>query len=268
LIDERILALEAAARKSTPAALIDAANAPRTMDRQVLDFYEANKNQLNQPFGAVSSQIRDYLDRQANENAHRHYINSLRVKYQAVALLEPYRDQVAPTGPLRGSGNAPVTIIEFSDFQCPFCGRFAPVVQDALKKYPSQVRLIYRHFPLTELHPNAQKSAEAAVCARNQGKFWEMHDLLFAEQAYLSIDALKEKAKRLGLDSAIFNECLDSGNSADAVRLDAAAGQKLGITGTPATFVNGRLIRGTATLDELSAVIDDELRRAVLTARR
>jgi protein-disulfide isomerase len=137
-----------------------------------------------------------------------------------------------------------------------------------LKKYPTQVRLIYRHYPLTGLHPNAQKSAEAAVCAQNQGKFWEMHDLLFVEQAYLTIDALKEKAKRLGLDTAIFGECLDSGKSADAVRLDAEAGQKLGITGTPATFVNGRLIHGTATFDELSAVIDDELRRAAPTARR
>jgi protein-disulfide isomerase len=106
------------------------------------------------------------------------------------------------------------------------------------------------------------------LCAQDQGKFWEMYDTMFAEQNALGVDALKENAKRLGLDTAIFDECLDSGKSEQAIQVDARAAEALGITGTPASFINGRLVNGTASVDQLSRIIDDELRRAVLTARR
>lgn len=268
LIDDRVLSLEAAARNSTPAALLDAAKPPVISDLQLHAFYDANKRQINQPFDAVAEQIREYLGKQATEGAQRRYLNSLWDKYHAVALLEPYRDAVAATGPRRGPQEAPVALVEFSDFQCPYCGKFFAVLSGALKKYPTQVRLIYRHFPLSELHPNAQKAAEAAACAEEQGKFWEMHDLLFADQVHLGVEALKERAKRLDLDTGRFNECLDSGQSAPAVRLDAAAGEALGLSGTPATFVNGRFVEGNVSIEELSAVIDDELRRASPAARR
>jgi len=268
LIDERVLALEGAARKSTPAALNAAVKSADVTDPQVQSFYDSNKAQIRQPYESIAPKIKEFLKKQADQEARRRYLDSLRAKYQAVTILEPLREAVAATGPVRGPVEAPVTIIEFSDFQCPFCGQFAPTLHEILAKYPKQVRLVYRHLPVTKLHPNAEKAAEAAVCAQDQGKFWEMYDTLFAEQNALGVDALKEKAKRLGLDTAIFDECLDSGKSEQAIQADARAAEALGITGTPASFINGRLVNGTASVDQLSRIIDDELRRAVLTARR
>jgi protein-disulfide isomerase len=130
-----------------------------------------------------------------------------------------------------------------------------------LAAYPKQVRLIYRNLPLTTLHPNAQKAAEAAQCARDQNKFWEMHDLLFAEQTSLSVDALKEKARRIGLDTTVFNDCLDSGKSSAAIAADTREADELGLTGTPASFINGRFTSGAVTESDLKDLIEDELRR-------
>jgi protein-disulfide isomerase len=128
------------------------------------------------------------------------------------------------------------------------------------------VRLVYRYFPIASLHPQAQKAAEAAACADRQGKFWPMHDTLFAEQGALDVEALKEKAARLGLDSGRFAACLDSGAAAPAVAADIAAGQDLGIDATPGSFVNGRFVNGAVTLEEMKRLVEDELRRGALTA--
>jgi protein-disulfide isomerase len=261
LVDERVLALEASQKKTMPAALTASVKTVEITDTDLHRFYDSNKNQMDQPFDAIAPKLKEYLQQQAKDGAQRRYLDSLRIKYKAVVTLEPLREQVEAIGPQRGLPAAPVTIVEFSDFQCPFCGRFAPTIHGVLEKYPTQVRLVYRHLPIASLHPNAQKAAEAAVCAQDQGKFWEMHDLLFAEQSTLEIDALKEKAKRTGLDTKSFNECLDSGKSREAVRADVEAGNILGIGGTPTSFVNGRYVNGAVTADALSAVIDDELRR-------
>lgn len=267
LVDARVLALEAAAQKSTPAALTAAVKPPDPTEVEIRNFYEANKGQLNQPYDALIPQIKSYLQRHASSTALRSYLASLRKKYQAIVVLPRLRETVAPTGPQRGPANAPVTIIEFADFQCPYCGRYAPQLTAILAKYPTQVRLIYRHMPLGELHPNAQKAAEAAVCAQNQGKFWEMHDAMFAEQSALSVNALKAKAQRLGIDGAAFDDCLDSGRAADAVRLDAQTARDLGLSSTPVSFVNGRFVSGERSLDELSSVIEDELQMGGPTGR-
>jgi protein-disulfide isomerase len=268
LIDARVLALEAKARKTTPAALTAAAKPPDPSIDQVHSFYESNKGQLNQPYDTLVPQIKSYLQKQANLAAQRSYLDSLRKKYQVVVSLPRLRETVAASGPQRGPAGASVTIIEFADFQCPYCGRYAPHLTAVLAKYPTQVRLIYRHLPLAELHPNAQKAAEAAVCAQNQGKFWEMHDLLFAEQASLGVAALKEKARRLGLDGDSFDACLDSGKAVAAVRVDVQAARDLGLGSTPASFVNGRFVGGDRSLEEMSSVIDEELQKGVAEARR
>jgi protein-disulfide isomerase len=268
MVDESVLALEAKARKTTSKALVAAVEVPQITDSETHAFYDGNANQIGQPYDAVAPKIRAYLQKQAADSAQRSYLDSLRKKYDAVITLAPIRESVAATGPQRGPAEAPVTIVEFSDFQCPFCGRLAPVMRAVLAKYPTQVRLVYRHLPLTSLHPNAEKAAEAAVCAQEQGKFWEMHDLMFADQSGLEIDALKGKAKRLQLDIKSFDECLDSGKERDAVMIDTHAAEQLGIGGTPASFINGRFINGVRSLDELSVVIDDELQRAGRVARR
>jgi protein-disulfide isomerase len=171
-------------------------------------------------------------------------------------------------GPERGPHDAVVTIVEFSDFECPFCGRFTPVLQRVLAAYPTQVRLIFRNFPLRSVHQNAEKAAEAAACAAVQGKFWEMHDVLFAEQNSLSLGALKEKAKRIGLDTQAFDDCLDSGEGTRAVDQDGEAGVELGLSSTPTSFINGRYVNAALSFEELSALIDDELQRAAAPRAR
>ena len=261
LLDERVLALEATAKKTTPNALKTAVKVPTVTEAQIKGFYDSNSAQMQEPYEQMTPLIKDYLQKQANENAQRDYLTTLRRKYKVSVQLEPLRETVAAVGPQRGSDDAAVTIVEFSDFQCPFCGRFSPVVKEVLEKYPKQVRLIYRHLPLTKLHPNAQKAAEAAVCAQDQGKFWEMHDLMFAEQNTLGEDALKEKAKRLGLDSKSFDECLGGGKAGDVVQRDASAADQLGIGGTPFSFINGRFVNGASSAQDLSEIIEDELRR-------
>ncbi len=167
----------------------------------------------------------------------------------------------ADDDPVKGDKNAKVTIIEFSDFQCPFCGRFysqtLPEIEDTYVK-TGKVKLVYRDFPLS-FHQNAQKSSEAAECADDQGKFWEYHDKLFENQAALDDASLKQYAKDLGLNTATFNSCLDSGKNAAEVQKDFADGQKYGVSGTPSFFVNGQRIVGAQPFASFKTLIDAEL---------
>lgn len=162
--------------------------------------------------------------------------------------------------PALGSPDAPVLIVEFSDFQCFYCARFAnETLGPILDTYGDSVRLVYRDFPLSSIHPQAEKSAEAAQCAHQQGKFWEYHDLLFENQQALDIGSLKVYAQQLGLDSEAFDDCLDSGHFATEVEQDLTDGVNYGVTATPTFFVNGRLVRGAQPLSVFQALIDEEL---------
>jgi len=152
-----------------------------------------------------------------------------------------------------------VTIVEFSDFECPYCSRVIPALEQVLDTYGDQVRLVFRQFPLNNIHPNAQKAAEASLCANDQGKFWEMHDLMFKEQRSLELEQLKEKAARLELDVEAFNECVDSSKYAEAVMSDQEAASRVGVSGTPALFINGRFLSGAQPYEQLAVVIDAEL---------
>jgi len=129
------------------------------------------------------------------------------------------------------------------------------------QRYGDKVRLVVRQFPLAQIHPQAQKAAEASLCANDQGKFWPLYEAMFTNQKALAVDALKAKAAELSLDGAAFAACLDGGKYAAAVQTDAREGMAAGVTGTPAMFVNGRFISGSVPLDQVTAVIDDELRR-------
>jgi protein-disulfide isomerase len=262
LVDKRVLELEAASRKTTPAALTGAIKTPAVTDAQVHAFYESQKAQIGQPLAQIEPRIRQYLQNQEAELSNRKYLDSLRAKYKASVTLEPLREHVDASGPQRGPTAAPVTIVEFSDFQCPFCGRFTPVLKQIAAAYPTQVRLVYRYFPLAAIHPDAQSAAEAAVCANDQGKFWEMHDTLFAEQGSLDVEALKDKAHRLGLEAKQFDDCLAGGKAREVVEADVAAGEQLGIGATPASFVNGRFVNGAVSYEQMNTLINDELHRA------
>jgi protein-disulfide isomerase len=162
---------------------------------------------------------------------------------------------------VKGDADAPVTIVEFSDFECPFCGRYfeqtyPKIVQNYIET--GKVKYIFRDFPLS-FHANAQKAAEAAECAGEQGKYFEMHDLLFANQDSLNVESYKQYAEDLGLDTEQFNTCLDSGEMADEVAADFTYGQQVGVTGTPAFFINGKMISGAQPYEAFEQVIEEAL---------
>ena len=180
----------------------------------------------------------------------------------AVAQAPPARTDIATAGyPTRGPATAPVTIVEFSDFECPFCGRLFPTLKAVENLYLGRVRIVYRQFPLRRIHPLAQKAAEASLCANEQGHFWEMHDSLFGDQEHLTVDALKARASKLKLDTGAFNTCLDSGKQVAAIDKDLGEGAKAGVTGTPTMFINGRMLVGAQPFAAIQAVIDDELQK-------
>lgn len=164
--------------------------------------------------------------------------------------------------PTLGDPAAPVTIVEFSDFQCPFCGRFWQQTLPTIKeKYitTGKVKFVYRDFPIASIHSEAEKAAEAAECADEQGKFWEYHDRIFQGQDELSVASFKRWATELGLDTNRFTECLDSGKYADEVAKDFQDGQAAGVTGTPTFFINGERLVGALPLAQFESAIEDAL---------
>ncbi len=163
---------------------------------------------------------------------------------------------------IKGSADAPVTIIEWSDFECPFCARFyeqtlGQIIEDYIET--GKVKFVYRDFPLNSIHPNAQKAAEAAECADEQGKFWEMHDMLFEKGVSGGVASFKQYAEDLGLDTAEFNDCLGSGKMALEVAKDMRDGQAMGIGGTPGFIINENLVTGAQPFSVFKQVIEGEL---------
>jgi len=176
----------------------------------------------------------------------------------AAVSAEDYTDD----DPVLGEDNAPVTIIEFSDFQCPYCARFREQTFDQIKENyidTGKVKFVYRDFPLSSIHPMAQKAAEASECADEQGKFWEYHDKIFAGQSSLSIDNLKQWANDLGLDTAKFNSCLDSGKYESEVKNDLSDGSAAGGRGTPYFLVGNTALSGAYPFDSFKQAIESQL---------
>lgn len=231
-------------------------------DAEAKAFYEANKARFGtMPEDKALEQIRSGLGQQRERERRAALSRQLRTKYDVKILLEPYRVPVeTAAAPVRGNPEAPVTVVEFSDFQCPYCTRARPTVNRVREVYGDEVRFVFRHFPLG-FHAQAPKAGEAAACAGDQGRFWEMHDRLFAHPAKLEVSDLKEHAGAIGLDAAAFGECLDSGRHAALVRSDTEAGARYGVSGTPAFFINGRPLVGAQPFDAFAQVIDDELER-------
>ncbi len=266
IVRDRLLEDEAAtrgiAKDELVASEIDAK--VRVSEAEITNWYNANRARLGgRTLEQLYSQIEDFLENTKREQVFERFTNGLAENKEISYLLEPFRVKLNNEGsPALGSSDAPVTVVEFSDFECPYCRRFKPVVHQLQENYGDQVRIVYRQFPL-DIHPRAFKAAEASLCAHEQDRFWEMHDLLFDEQESLDVEALKEKAGRLGLDQAEFDSCLDSGRQAERIRGDLQEGAAVGVDGTPAIFVNGIPVRGGAVpYETLAAYIDAELRRA------
>jgi protein-disulfide isomerase len=235
-------------------------------DGEVAAFYQSNIGQMEgRPLEVMAPAITRYLTEQQENEARLTLVNELRKTGPAVrVLMEAPRFDVplSDTDPSLGSARAPVTLIEFSDFQCPFCLRVAPTLKRIRQTYGDKVRIVWKDFPLTQIHPQAFKAGEAGHCAAEQGKFWEYHDQLFGNQQALMPDDLKKYAAASGMDAARFNACLDTSKHAELVRDGVAQGTRLGVNSTPTVFVNGRRVSGAQPYEVFTAVIDEELARA------
>ena len=187
------------------------------------------------------------------------YLDTLKAKTSVRVMIEPPRQSVsAGKSPAKGGASAQVEVIEFADFQCPFCLAAAPTVKQVMETYGDRIRLVYRNYPLPN-HPQAQPAAEAAQCANEQGQFWPYHDRLFGEAGKLSDADLKKAAVDLGMNAERFNACVDEHRYKAVVEADQQAGNEAGVNGTPAFFINGRLLSGAQPFEAFKRIIDEEL---------
>jgi protein-disulfide isomerase/Zn-finger nucleic acid-binding protein len=240
------------------------AKIPEPSDEEIRALYDRAKASGQQlpPMDQVKGEIARFIKNQKSQGALAEYYDKMKQEMGVEILLPPYEPPkvaVDATGPSKGPADAPVTIVEFSDFECPYCVRAEETVKQVLAAYPGKVRLVYRDYPLP-MHAKAPKAAEAAHCAADQGKYWEMHDKLFANAQKLEVSDLKAHAREVGLDGGKFDQCLDSSEKAKVVESHKKAGEEVGVSGTPAFFINGRLLTGAQPLDAFKAVIDDELK--------
>jgi len=269
LINDKLLEKEASKRKITVPALLDSevtAKVGLVTEQEIEKFYQDNKAQIKgERTEELREKIRAFLQNQKLAAQRAEFLTSLGAQAKVVINLKPppiQRIEVSVQGaPHKGGEKAAVTIVEFSDFHCPFCRRVIPTLAQIESKYGEKIKLVFRDFPIESLHPGATKAHEAARCANEQGKFWAYHDKLFASSPSTSPDFFTGIAKELGLDVAAFDTCLRSGKFDTAIKKDIEEGKRAGVTGTPAFFINGRLVGGAQPLDAFTRVIDDELAR-------
>ncbi len=263
MIAERLVTAAAAKEQKTPQVWLQAQVEQRIVEpsrAQIEATYQQYKDQMQgQSMEQAAPSIVRFLKNQQGQAIYKKVIDELRAQTTVTMLVQPPRIDVAEGGlPPRGPKSAPVTVIEFSDYECPFCGRAESVLAQVRQVYGDSVRMVFRDYPLPS-HANAQKAAEAAGCADEQGKFWEMHGKLFANQRALELASLKQYAGELGLDQKKFDECLDTGKREAAIKQDIADGAAAGVSGTPGIFINGRFVNGALPFDALAKLIDEEL---------
>jgi protein-disulfide isomerase len=261
MLDTKAVELEAKSRGLTPDAVLKEITVPAVTEAEARSYYEANKSRTHDSFEQLQPEITQFLASQHNTDASRKFYDALRAKHNIALTIPPYRMMAAAVGPARGGERARVTIVEFGDFQCPYCRQAEDTVRSIIAKYPNDVRLVFRELPLASIHPNAYAAARAAVCADRQGKFWPMHDALYADQSALSDAGLLDTAKRVGLDATTFSSCLPQDATNEAILTDINAADELAITGTPFFLVNGRPINGVVPMEQFEAVITDELKK-------
>jgi protein-disulfide isomerase len=263
LVATRLLDAAAKAEGIDRSALIEkeiTAKIQPVTEPDVASWYQANQARVQgASLDQVRQPIRAYLVQERMQDVRAKYLDELKSKTSVRVMLDPPRQVVASAGsPSKGPAKAPVEMIEFSDFQCPFCQRADPTVQQVLSTYGDRIRLVYRHYPLPN-HPNARPAAEAAACAAEQDKFWQYHDRLFANPTKLADPDLKRHAADLGLNTGQFDGCLDSHKQKAKVDTDLKAGEDAGVNGTPAFFINGRILSGAQPFEAFKKIIDEEL---------
>jgi protein-disulfide isomerase len=263
IVGNMLVEQEAKTRSMDKAALVQqevSSKVTPPSEQDVAAWYQANQQRVQ---GASLDQVRDpiraFLVQERTQMVRQTYLEKLKAKTPVRTMLEPPRQTVkASDSPAKGPSGAPIELIEFSDFQCPFCLRANPVVNQVLTTYGDKIHFVYRNYPLPN-HPNARPAAEAAQCANEQGKFWPYHDRLFANAGQLSDAELKQSATQVGLDAPKFNACFDGHKYKAAVDADIQAADELGVSGTPAFFINGRAITGAQPFEAFKSIIDEEL---------
>ena len=267
LIEERLLAHEARRRKISVESLVQTeitAKTARVTHEEVLSAYEMYKSRLQKPESEVEPQLLAMLHERKAAARRQEFLSSLRAAADvSVDLMPPasFRASVGLDGPARGASNAPITIVEFEDFQCPFCKRAQDTVEQVLARYKDRVRMIHRDLPLRTLHPASWKAHEAGRCAEDQGRFWEYRALLYKNAPAASPQQLNNYASQAGLNVSDFTKCLDSGKFNAIVQKDEDEANRLGIQGTPFFFINGRLLSGAQPESEFVRIIEDELHK-------
>lgn len=239
-----------------------AARAKPITEAELLQFFEENKDRAQgRSLDELRGPMKEFMASQRALQVRAQVVDELEKKSGGTrVMLDPprYTVAVASADPVRGDASAPVTIVEFSDYQCPFCARVNPTLAKVRETYGNKVKIVFKDFPLPN-HLQAPKAAEAAHCAAEQGKYWEMHDAMFANQRALEVPGLKQAAASLGLDATAFSQCLDSGKHAATVTAGMGQGQRLGVNSTPTLYINGRPIIGALPFDAFKQVIDEEL---------
>jgi protein-disulfide isomerase len=265
LISQRLLEREAKAKELSADAYLDRAvyqTLPPVSVPEIEAYYLAQKNQINRPLNEVRAQIEQTLLQAKRQQARQSFLDQLRHKADVSILLSHPKVEVAiDAARLRGNARAAVTIVEFADFQCPYCQAAEETVKQVLQKYKASVRLAFRDFPLTQIHPQALQAAQASRCAGEQGKYWEYHDLLFANRR-LDPAGLKESARMAGMDVERFGSCLSSEKFNGEIENDLRIGTAAGVTGTPAFYINGVSLSGAVPASEFENIIDSELAKA------
>ena len=234
-------------------------------DEEARTFFAANPPRGPQDFDSMKPRVIQFLERQRAQERMTTVMAELKEKHGVKVALEPFRLEVSPDDdPAKGAEEPVVTIVEFADFQCGFCGRSRATTDQIMETYSDTVRFVFRDYPIAK-HPRAAFMSQAANCAGDQDKYWEYYDVLFDNPRKTSDDDLKAHAADLSLDAAAFADCYDNGKYKDEVQKDFDDGMAVGVTGTPAFFINGRMISGAQPFEAFAAIIDDELERAGLT---
>jgi protein-disulfide isomerase len=272
LIDRTLIEQKAKSEKLSVSQLLD-----REVNSQVKDptedqikiFYEGLET--DQPYEAMRGKILEKIRSLRSNKARAAYIKTLRAESNVYVTLAPPRTEVdLENADVLGPKDAPVTLVEFADYECPYCQKVAPAIKKLKEDFGAKIAVAYKDFPLP-MHAHAEKAAEAARCAGKQGQFWAFHDELFSRKE-LDMDQLKAQARALKLDSAAFDKCLDAGETAAAVQQDREQGLRLGLSGTPSFFVNGHFLSGALDYATLRKIVDQQLaqplNQAAVTARK
>jgi len=264
LISQKVVEAEANKKALTTEKLYEQevdSKVPEPTEVELNAVYAVQREQLgSRPFEEVKAQLTQTLKNARIQQARKEYAGRLRDQAKVAVRLSPPRVQVGfDPARVRGNPKAKVIIVEFSDFQCPYCREVTSTLKSLLDKHPDNLALAFRDMPISQIHPMAMGAAQAARCAGEQGRFWEYHDLLFADQAGLDKPGLASKAQRLQLDEKQFDACLSSEKYKVQIQQDAQEGMRAGVSGTPGFFINGVFLSGAQPQATFERLIEEQL---------